>query len=940
MRDKKDIGLELPPELVLLDRELSSITIEERPSFGPELEAELEREWAEPVAERRAFRLTHAVAAGVGALMLMGLSAPARASIARLLNVGAEATVEVAVPARPNAVPSVDVDRVTDAPVVDLSAPIEGSSEARGVPPATVLPRRAPSDVVFPELLNREEYQRSIAERYPQTFTEAGLGGTVRIRLWVNQNGGVEYVQVAETSGIEILDRFAIEVATDLRFSPARRASMGVGTWVELPLVFSAGGVNFGGRDRPAVIASPVPPIDTEMRLPASFVPGVFVTPPPSTVEAESLLRASLGAGAMPGGQWETTLGALLAGEPPAGVRPIRWRESATVALENAMQDSPDNPAPMLALARIRRKQGLWAEARRLYEQGIQRANRFDGGISTALLSELHYERGKIVQQEWLAWSDLGLIPSAALRDSSCSAPRAETSDGQVGTDVLIAWNYLCSSALDRIMDESFEPILPPGSQRRQEMLRSFHAVVRNAPAHVGANREILLDLADRRRWNELLDAAQRFVVASEGHPEALLMSGLALQRLGYSAQAFERMEIALSALPEEDALALENISALQASRRTYNDQYPTVAMSRRERERVFWASNDPVLFTGVNERRVEHLARGAYALLKFGDLRDAAANVVIRYGLPIRVRAFGEDASSRTVFWGYETGPDVTFRRAVGSDHLDMTAEAVEYLDDLLESRPHRFGFAGAAMIQRLPGQAALFRENGTEGWEVDIHNVMPDEFAALDDFVDMTIFVLGSDGERLSESTSTVHTSTHTLRNSIGVGAGATEMAIELYHGPTGMIALMRSPLRARRADGASRISDVLFIEPARPRLQSLTRQNDWMQPVTTSGVDADEVGMLFEVYGLTSGREQYSVEVFLTGPDGATRTMPVRNAYDDEFGASWVGVSRRERPVTQFLVIDISNVEPGMYTVGLVAALPGVSLPAVSKKRLVIR
>lgn len=942
MTDPNDSGLDLPPELALLDRELSSITIEERPSFGPELEAELEREWALPEAERR-FRPAHAIAAALGALMIAGLSAPqARASIARLLNLVDEPetdAIQVVVPARPIPIPLVFVGgNREEAPAIDGVVTLERADVVPGVPLLNAA-RPTPLDAVFPELLNRDEYERSIAERYPPEFREAGVGGTVQMHMWVNLRGGVDFVQVGVTSGIEALDRFAVEVAGDLRFAPARRAGMNLGAWVDLPFVFEAEYGDEGGPDRPAPIASPSLPFEIGTLLPESFVPGSFVSPPPSMVEAEELLRVSLGDAAMPGGRWEHTVGALLAGEPPAGIWPIRWRESSTVALEEAIRNHPDNPAPLLALGRIRRKQGLWADARRLYEVGIRRATRLSGGISTALLAELHYERGKIVKQEWVAWSDLGRIPPSALRDPTCSAPRGETEDDQVSAGVLIAWNYLCSAALDRILEESFDPILPPESQRRQEMLRSFHAAVRNAPAHLGANSEILIDLADRQRWIELLDASQRFVDATQGHPTGLLMSGLALQRLGYSREALESFEMALLALPIKDARALEDVSALQVSRRSSDEV--VIGSGREESERAFWATRDPVLSTEVNERRVEHLARGAYALLKFGDLDVAAANVVIRYGQPLHVRAFGEDASSRTVFWGYEAGPDITFRRAVGSEHLDITAEAEEYLTDLLESVPHRFGLGSAGMVHRLRAQTALFRGNAPGAWEVDIYGVMPEELADLKGDVDVTIYVLGAGRERLGEERTTVRPSGRSgFRVSTEVVADATEIVVELHHSPTGLVALMSAPLRARADDSAARVSGLLFVEPAHPTPQSILRRNGWMRPVVGPVVDADEVGVLFEVYGFPRGRERYSLEVSLTGLDGSTRVVPIRTLPDDDFAASWEGSSQRERPVTQFLILDISDVEPGTYTVGLAATLPGMSTPAVSMKRLVIR
>ncbi len=940
MIDRTDSGLDLPLELALLDQELSSITIEERPSFGPELEAELEREWALPALERR-IRPAHAIAAGLGALMIAGLSVPqARASIARLFNIvdepGADAE-QVVVPEQPVPIPIVDVDR-EEAPPNDGVFTLERSDVAPGAPLLNE-PRAIPLDVVFPELLNRDESQRSIAERYPPELSAAGIGGTVQMHMWVNLNGGVDFVQVAGTSGIEALDRFAVEVAGDLRFAPARRAGMNLGAWVDLPLVFEADLMDGSAPGRPAPVATLSLPFDLGAPLPESFLPGSFASPPPGMVEAEELLRVSLGEDGMPGGLWEHTVGALLAGEPPAGILPIRWRESSTVALEEAIRNNPDNPAPMLALGRIRRKQGLWPDARRLFEVGIRRATRLSGGASTALLAELHYERGKIVKQEWVAWSGLGRVPAFAFHDPSCAAPLDETGGDQAPADVLIAWNYLCSAAFDRIMEESFVPILPPESQRRQEMLRSFHAAVRNAPAHVGANREILLDLADRQRWIELLDASQRFVEATQGHPDGLLMSGLALQRLGYSAEALQRFELALLALPTKEVRALQDISALQATRRSADEA--GIDLSPESSERAFWAARDPVLSTEVNERRVEHLARGAYALLKFGDLKEAAANVVIRYGQPLTVRAFGEGSSSRTVFWGYEAGPDITFRRAVGSEHLDITAEAEEYLKDLLESVPQRFGLGSARMVYRLPAQAALFRGTASRAWEVDVYGVIPEEFSDLEGAAHVTIYVLGAGGKRLSESKSTIRPSrTRTLRLSTEVASDAIEVVVEVYHRPTGLVARMRAPLRAREDGANSRVSDLLFVEPARPTPQSLLRRNGWMQPVAGPVVDAVEVGVLFELYGFESGRTRYSVEVSLTGLDGSTQTVPLRTAHDDDFGVSWEGSSRRERPVTQFLILDISNVEPGTYIVSLEATVPGMPTPAVSKKRLVIR
>lgn len=108
-RNDDDTGPELPPELAELDRELASIQIHERPSFAPELKAELERAWARPRLGRR-HRVGQAMAAAVATLMFGGLLVPqARASLARMLpwyrvEASVEGTIPEPEPVRPTAV--------------------------------------------------------------------------------------------------------------------------------------------------------------------------------------------------------------------------------------------------------------------------------------------------------------------------------------------------------------------------------------------------------------------------------------------------------------------------------------------------------------------------------------------------------------------------------------------------------------------------------------------------------------------------------------------------------------------------------------------------------------------------------------------------------------------------------------------------------------------
>src|SRR5262245_58269386 len=83
----KDVLPDLPPELAALDAELSAIRIEERASFGPELEAELRRAVARPALPIPLATSWRQLALAASIALLLGAVAvpPVRASIVALI---------------------------------------------------------------------------------------------------------------------------------------------------------------------------------------------------------------------------------------------------------------------------------------------------------------------------------------------------------------------------------------------------------------------------------------------------------------------------------------------------------------------------------------------------------------------------------------------------------------------------------------------------------------------------------------------------------------------------------------------------------------------------------------------------------------------------------------------------------------------------------------
>jgi TonB family protein len=255
-----DFTAALPPELRELDRELSALRIEERESFGPELEGELLREWRRAPHEGTRFSGTWKrtlLAACMACLMIGGMAVPAaRASVARLVrNVLEEAAPRLFAPAPEPRLPEIRVaEPETDlaqeatastevsAPVVDLG---ESAAQDEGA-------RFFQAEYSYPEILYREEAESIIASFYPTALQRAGVGGSVKLQLWVDASGRVDHIQMREGSGYQSLNLAAMRAATQLRFRPATRDGTPVGTWVEFTVNFLPGDQQGGGGSDPS----------------------------------------------------------------------------------------------------------------------------------------------------------------------------------------------------------------------------------------------------------------------------------------------------------------------------------------------------------------------------------------------------------------------------------------------------------------------------------------------------------------------------------------------------------------------------------------------------------------------------------------------------------------------------------------------------------------
>lgn len=61
----------------------------------------------------------------------------------------------------------------------------------------------------------------SLEVQYPKDALEAGMGGTVHVKMILSKEGLVEEAEVSVSSGVPSLDQAALETAKQLRFTPA-----------------------------------------------------------------------------------------------------------------------------------------------------------------------------------------------------------------------------------------------------------------------------------------------------------------------------------------------------------------------------------------------------------------------------------------------------------------------------------------------------------------------------------------------------------------------------------------------------------------------------------------------------------------------------------------------------------------------------------------------
>lgn len=146
-------------------------------------------------------------------------------------------------PIQPPALPVISAEAAVD--VTIPSSRIEHNPPDLLPPPPTVtkdpggFEALAPN-MIAPRLLNPEEVERTLRRNYPPILRDAGIGGTVNVHIWLDENGEIVRSRIGQSSGYPALDEAALRVVEIMRFAPAQNRDRAVRVIVNLPVHFEA----------------------------------------------------------------------------------------------------------------------------------------------------------------------------------------------------------------------------------------------------------------------------------------------------------------------------------------------------------------------------------------------------------------------------------------------------------------------------------------------------------------------------------------------------------------------------------------------------------------------------------------------------------------------------------------------------------------------------
>ncbi len=619
-------------------------------------------------------------------------------------------------------------------------------------------------------------------------------------------------------------------------------------------------------------------------------------------------------------------------------------RMAAERALEKALSADPANPLYLLELGKLKLKQHIRVDALRLLKRSVGEAKRRG---DPAVLGEVHYQMGTIYEMWYEA------LAFKRMRPILRGPPAAE------------GWQFgemRISEYVNNYLDDSPE-VSESGWLERDIMMEHYRSALRYEPSHVRAATRLLGHLYDDDRFTEYLSIAEPLAQRAPVSAEAHLFLGLVYHALGREQDATAAFRRAFELLPEEDQRAMQSLT--QVLRRQVAKEYEALEPERRrEYESRFWAITDPLYLTEANELWLEHIARAAYADLRYSEpehgLRGWETDrgiIYIRYGRPDRIGVFAPDPNSfgdpyrvgqRTIVWSYgRKGPTFVFQQRPGYRHTRFAGDYAHWAAEYRHRQPTVYRIPSIPLIFEIPVQVARFRGARPGETAVEVHAGIPVD--SLRRGLDVKTQELETGLFLLDPTGSTVERRSGTIALPPGRQADVRGLRSWRLIVPTGAFFHLgveaRDPLSWRSATAR----DTFTAEPyERGRLQlSDILLADFLHPLAEEPVERDElelrpnpglsyvvgvpVHLYYEIYdlradslGLAAYEVSLSVRVKKVTREGGFAQL--LGSLADAWGFSIVGDDRVEVRFERELKLGERDRAIGWYTLDIQKAPPG--------------
>lgn len=646
--------------------------------------------------------------------------------------------------------------------------------------------------------------------------------------------------------------------------------------------------------------------------------------------------------------------GQILARQAGSGLGDMFKRRTAGAHLERAIQIDRGNPYYYLELGRLRMKQGLLRVAagplfRRALETAEERGD-------PAVTAEVHAELADIHFRRWQASGHRRLITGSGLQFD----PELAMGDEHYTRDFL---------------SQSSSEVPDAGELDLRQAEASYRAGFAAWPAHDASAAGLLTILYDGNRLEEYLEIARQFVRAAPENARAHLFWGLGLWRSHRVREASRAFERAVALMTPAERARLTDLSVIMRAAEARSYQGLTSAQ-REEFNRIYWSANDPLKLTPENEHLLEHLARVAYADMRFSapelHLRGWETDrgvIYIRYGPPPVVATFppgtdqiGDDPSMLgkiTTVWYYpERNLRFVFHGPPGYNFARFAGDFVAYVEDARYQMPVKYDNVPVdEALDSIPVQAVAFRPRAgadTLGTELVLFAGIPLKEMATGVDLDQGPLQTGVFVTDRYERDMHVSRRAETVRFD---AEGQFENRTFVTHLPPGEYRYRveaRQPTTQRAARGAAlltlegfdrpslTLSDVLLADRVAPRDEDATagdRSDFFIDPNPQMAfAPGERLHLYWELYNLTpdsTGTARYRAEIVLrvqslerTGiaaqiVGGVLDAMGATARGDDQVSVSYEvseGLAGRDR-VPAWVALDLAEAPRGSYLLELV-------------------